>query len=617
LGELLLPATDKTVLGELLPPGSPTVLGELDPAQGKRDQTVLGEIVRSGSPVLGEVVNPSVQEKTVLGELLAPETNPKESSPPRTIPGSNAPLLGGRHRLHPAILAVVAILALGLGILIGSQLSGRKSVEGPDAKLAVTIPADQNKGPEQTNKEEKTEPRADPQVDHAKVESKSVPAPKPEPKDDPKIDPQPEPKEDAASLIKQLKDKDESVRLRAAKALAKVGPAAKDAIPDLIDTLKDSSAAVRLGALQALGEMGYEPRRGKLRDTLKASLESRVAFSPDGKTVVSGDSKGKMTLWDMDTGKHTTVTTVQVTYYHFVPSFAFSPDGQTLASSGYETAIRLWEPATGKSIGVLKIPDTVRPSAHSDRVISLASDWIFVCVAFSPDGKTLASGTEPSRTVVRTDPNRNPLILWDMAKGKITASLPGHTASIDSVAFSPDGKSVASGSSDQTIRLWDMATGKHTAILKGHTSSIKSVAFSPDGKTLASGSHDTTVRLWETATGKEIRVLDAHHSSVTSLAFSPDGQTLASGSSDNTIELWDVGTGKSTATLGGRKEPFGDVRSVAFSPDGKTLAAANGGTITAWDVVAWTMEDAKAPPEPPKRLQRRRGLEAIALPRIR
>jgi WD40 repeat protein len=110
------------------------------------------------------------------------------------------------------------------------------------------------------------------------------------------------------------------------------------------------------------------------------------------------------------------------------------------------------------------------------------------------------------------------------------------------VAFSPDGKTLASGSDDNTIKLWDVATGKEQATLKGHTAWVASVAFSPDGKTLASGG-DTTVRLWDME-GKELATLKGHTKGVNSVAFSPDGKTLASGSQDKTIKLWDVSPAK-------------------------------------------------------------------------
>ena len=109
-----------------------------------------------------------------------------------------------------------------------------------------------------------------------------------------------------------------------------------------------------------------------------------------------------------------------------------------------------------------------------------------------------------------------------------------------SVAFSPDGRILASGSRDKTVRLWDMTTRQQLRTLAGHTSVVWSVAFSPDGRTLASGSADKTIRLWNAATGEQCAILTGHTAPVKSVAFSPDGITLASGSEDSTVRLWDL-----------------------------------------------------------------------------
>jgi len=199
---------------------------------------------------------------------------------------------------------------------------------------------------------------------------------------------------------------------------------------------------------------------------------------------------------------------------------------------------------------------------HGDSVLS---------VAFSPDGKRLATGSH-DRTAK----------LWDAATGQELTTLKGHGITVTSVAFSPDGKRLATGSLDRTARLWDAATGQELIILKGHGDSVLSVAFSPDGKRLATGSADRTVRLWDAATGRELATFKGHEDRVPSVAFSPDGKRLATGSRDRTVRLWDVATGRELATLKGHAE---GVLSASFSPDGKRLATGSWDhTIKLWDV---------------------------------
>ena len=196
-------------------------------------------------------------------------------------------------------------------------------------------------------------------------------------------------------------------------------------------------------------------------------------------------------------------------------------------------------------------------------------------VAFSPDGRTLASGSRD-----------NTVRLWDAITGAHKSTLTGHTDRVYSVAFSPDGTTLASARG-RTVRLWNATTGAHRNTLTGHTSFVRSVAFSPDGTTLASGSWDKTVRLWDAITGAHKYTLTGHTSAVESVAFSPDGTALSSGSWDETVRLWDAITGTHKHTLTGHT--FW-VRSVAFSPDGRTLASGGWGdkTVRLWDAITGT-----------------------------
>jgi len=197
-------------------------------------------------------------------------------------------------------------------------------------------------------------------------------------------------------------------------------------------------------------------------------------------------------------------------------------------------------------------------------------------VAFSPDGKTLAFGTKDMK-----------IFLLDVATGAQRAVLTDHQSWVWSVAFSADGKTLASGSLDKTLILWDAATGRPIGQpLTGHQDAVKSVAFSPDGRMVASGSWDKTVMLWDVASHQPIgEPLRGHTDKVSGVAFSPDGKTVASGSWDKTVKLWDVASHQPTGSL--LDEDNGGVLSIAFSSDGKTLASGNGdNTIVLWDLAS-------------------------------
>ncbi len=206
-------------------------------------------------------------------------------------------------------------------------------------------------------------------------------------------------------------------------------------------------------------------------------------------------------------------------------------------------------------------PDELTLEGHAGSVWS---------VAFSPDGQRLASGSGDGTVKI-----------WDSATGKELYSFKRHASFVTSVAFSPDGQRLASGSDDKTVKIWDSAIGKELFTLRGHTGQVWSVAFSPDGQRLASGCEDGTVKIWDSASGKELFGLKGHAVVVRSVAFSPEGQRLASGSNDKTVKIWDSATGKELFALRGHA---GEVTSVAFSPDGKRLASAGWDqTIKIWD----------------------------------
>ncbi len=208
---------------------------------------------------------------------------------------------------------------------------------------------------------------------------------------------------------------------------------------------------------------------------------------------------------------------------------------------------------------------------HRELLTLKGHEDVAYSIAFSPDGKRLATGSF-DRTVK----------LWDVSAGRELVTLKGHENSVGSVTFSPDGKRLATGSFDHTVKLWDVDAGRDLATLRGHKDVVHSVAFSPDGKRLATGSFDRTVRLWDAVTGQELVTLHGHGDAVYSVAFSPNGKRLASGSKDRTIKLWDAGSGRELAILKGHENT---VYSVSFSPDSKRLASGSWDrTIKLWAV---------------------------------
>jgi Tol biopolymer transport system component len=222
------------------------------------------------------------------------------------------------------------------------------------------------------------------------------------------------------------------------------------------------------------------------------------------------------------------------------------------------------------------------PSPLVDQIFTLPSGFGGHGLAFHPNGQQFAVGGYQA------------IQLWDIATKQIKQNFMGHESWVWAVAFSPDGRMVASASWDKTVRLWEVTTGKMLRQWTGHNSWVSSVAFSADNSTVASGGADKTVRVWDVQSERELRILTGHEFHVWAVAFSPDQQTLASSSGDKTVRLWDLFSGKETQQFADNQAAM---LSVAFSPDGKLLAAGGAdGIIKLWEMATGQLKQTLSAP---------------------
>jgi WD40 repeat protein len=376
------------------------------------------------------------------------------------------------------------------------------------------------------------------------------------------------------------------------------------------------------GTLLALSGLGGEVllldvAAGEVHTRLRLASKNhwayQTAFSPDGSRLAIGTAQGTIGFWDVATGERvgeiegrptlagvrtfalspdgtalvTGTRLVDITtgqelgtfdfesegYWGDFVGLALSADGTTLAVATSVGVVHVWDTATRDLLGVL----SGYASGGGERG-GACSDWISVtCVAFSPDGATLAAGTGGYITSGGTTR------LWDVAAGEYLGYVPG-LGSMSRVAYSPDGSLMVTTAAVSGLRVWDVSAGELLYQLGEEYSDTQDIAFSPDGALLAVAGPTREVVLWDMAAGEQTAALEGHEDMVSAVAFSPDGAVLVSGSYDGTLVFWDAASGERLEEFG---EPDTAIYSLAFSPDGATLAATGaleGRPVWLWDV---------------------------------
>ena len=305
-------------------------------------------------------------------------------------------------------------------------------------------------------------------------------------------------------------------------------------------TEKPEAAAMMLGRFR-----NTDPAQGH------TGRVAAVAWSPDGKHILTGSWDNSGRIWDVATGKE-----LQRLNGHSAVIFgvAYSPDSKLVATASGDKSVRLWDSTTGKEVRKL--------DGHTKEVFG---------VAFSPDGKQIATGSFDGTARI-----------WETATGKEVRRLEGTQPGITAVLFSPDGKTLLGGSQTNSLYIWDVEKGKELRRCEGHTGYIYPIALTQDGRTLASGSYDNSIRLWEVARGKERRRID-QAGDIYAMTMTPDGKTIFSTSGrDKAIHLWEVATGKERGKLEGHDN---STFRLALSADGRRLASASEDhTVLVWNL---------------------------------
>jgi WD40 repeat protein len=302
---------------------------------------------------------------------------------------------------------------------------------------------------------------------------------------------------------------------------------------------------------QPIRRLPPEPSGLLNRLTSSPSMIFRIAFSPDGRLLAAGDGASQVTLWDTDTGRSVRALRGWPPEAHEVVraigSLAFSSDGTRLAAGlgipnmsvgDYgRQIVKVWDPRTGDEMGSWE--------AHANTIAGLA---------FAPDGRRLATASHDGTVKLWEAGTWRELRSWAaesisvrrIGAGDSAADPSPRSRGFESVAFSPDGRSVAAGLADGTIVAWDLANGRERYARRGHGSRVYDLAYSRDGRTLASAGWDRLIKLWDARTGRELRTFRGHGNWVMGVAFTPDSRNLASLDFDGVLRLWGEPTGRGT-----------------------------------------------------------------------
>jgi WD40 repeat protein len=311
-----------------------------------------------------------------------------------------------------------------------------------------------------------------------------------------------------------------------------------------------------------------------------------MSFTPNGSRILTASVDKTVRIWD---ASRLELEQTLGPHASSVVSLTIAPDGRSLFAGTLDGRIKAWDLPTmhvtqtldahpGRPIEVGLVASGLLSGQFSGSISGVAS-WIIsgglpgaLALAYLPEGRVISVGGDKS------------IKFWDVTNAQLLRTIAGHSDAITSVAFSPDGRHLVSGSADTTVRIWNAVRGELERTLEGHTDAVTSVAVSPDGRRIASASLDNTVRLWSIGTGKVEGTLEGHSDPVMSVAFSIDSRRIVTGSLDNTVRLWDAMSMRLMRTFEGHELP---VMAVAFSPDGRRIASGSlDSTVRFWDAAS-------------------------------